>query len=171
MEQDYYEFRIDDINVFDRQVDDEDDENDDDDNNNNNNHDTTNNFHQKKNIKKPIEFFIQLFGLNEMGEKYSVMVENFKPFFYVKVPENWDNQMKNQFVNHIHTKLGYFDNSYPTASDFDFWLRCLSQDVRFDKIYEIVGSYYYNPNGLSTNNQSSNLKESEIIKEKYKYVK
>ena len=70
----------------------------------------------------------------------------------------------------IHTKFGYFDNNYPTASDFEFWLRCLSNGARFDKIYEIVGSYYYNPNGLSTNDQSSNQKEFQMIKEKYKYL-
>jgi glycosyltransferase involved in cell wall biosynthesis len=70
----------------------------------------------------------------------------------------------------IHTKFGYFDNNYPTASDYDFWLRCLDNGARFDKIDEIVGSYYYNPNGLSTNSQSSNLIEAEIIREKYKYL-
>jgi glycosyltransferase involved in cell wall biosynthesis len=67
----------------------------------------------------------------------------------------------------IHSKFGYFDKSYPTASDYDFWLRCLTGGARFDKIYEIIGSYYYNPRGLSTCGSSTNQKESEEIKQKY----
>jgi len=67
----------------------------------------------------------------------------------------------------LHDKFGLFDTSYPTAADFEFWMRSLYNGARFDKIQDIVGSYYYNPNGLSTNSQSLNIKEGSEIKQKY----
>ena len=67
----------------------------------------------------------------------------------------------------LHDKFGLFDIKYPTAADFEFWMRCLYNGSRFDKIYDIVGSYYYNPSGLSTNSQSSNIIEGSQIKQKY----
>jgi len=70
----------------------------------------------------------------------------------------------------LNQKFGYFDGSYPTASDYEFWFRCLEGGARFDKFYEVVGSYYYNPNGLSTNNSSSNSAESSTIRAKYNHL-
>lgn len=67
----------------------------------------------------------------------------------------------------LHDKFGLFDASYPTAADFEFWMKCLYNGSRFDKIYDIVGSYYYNPSGLSTNSRSSNITEGSDIKQKY----
>lgn len=68
----------------------------------------------------------------------------------------------------LHRKFGYFDTQYQTAADFDFWMRCLRGKAKFQKLYEIVGLYYYNPNGLSTSAQSTNMQEGESIKQKYK---
>ena len=36
------------------------------------------------------ETVIQMFGMNEEGETFAINVMNFKPFFYVKVPQYWD---------------------------------------------------------------------------------
>lgn len=68
----------------------------------------------------------------------------------------------------LHDRFGLFDPFYKTAADFDFWLRCLKGGASFNKIYETVGLYYYNPNGLSTNSASTNMQEGALIKEKYK---
>ena len=35
------------------------------------------------------KFVIQMFGMDEQGKTYSVIVEGFQPFFYIKVPEVW----------------------------------------------------------------------------------
>lgn len=67
----------------------------------------------------------------------------------------------------LHNRFGYFDTQYPTAADFDFWMRCLAGGAKFQKIYDVVGLYYYNPNGLSTNSQSSNMREGTLIKQKF----
>ncbi len=70
----------------------------------------------------------------------------------------------------LHDRFGTFDTQYPTAADFDFWMRCLEGRARFEKLYETVGSYYYNPVGLSTHSQTSNRNEGAIIKEKFKHL-
>jgi DNA polymerase elongation subunit (family B) len=53
-------------------------------------------------------FLIQIFGVNEKGETFSVIVEGFKPFFYVMVNDNWNISIKDQFLENIKTKMGKF---------------------------------------------------------------
>lgn len=67
----------------------------------------------------------------------------------------------------LHDELGYFNTEYGTASDYEFWMRCLTHNKRFDQFFEVVGSYYYNPQGLSTCANSKNAQESHAIREKY----
>jgi len=57
-------------------------------------------------------FVIQMFGINEKGESCSILAENFKPFFYVKVDDSWTQYTKSAFLQHITKKLGkYYENS------------------------------------------------------------
>ena len=57
-------------------------------------------------------FLIQMFGLNEFGKTCSILVEHFKPFFYVLVDDHWDIPIKNKFLQHIKTKIGkFYENS------------------------------------------------------------
>ena len=54
-------------------------------------------------------FIIQMFGLNEEGKSCSIFVENFKPFFYIKVGEDWTEKTKQGFIELIKHKIGpYF---------------------------------------------------------------
>jgi len=57
-------------------------------------------------------FMIQMFGVNEIGKTCSIMIDDFKPFFYVMVDENWTIGIKEQFLSHIKDKIGdYYKNS------------------------------------------------------------
>lgn len=57
-------------------------------------------------------FVIQMFGINEKGETFCLFVNDYKPFFYVKVGDDWNIDRKNEFLNHIKTKIGkYYENS------------------------------------------------------------
>jgi DNA polymerase elongation subunit (family B) len=57
-------------------------------------------------------FVIQMFGINEQGEKASITVQEYQPFFYLKVPNTWGQKMKTEFVNHLKFKVGrYYENS------------------------------------------------------------
>ena len=64
-----------------------------------------------KNIDKK-QFCVQMFGINDKGESCSIQVENFRPFFYLEVNENWTNNTKMMFIDHIKQKIGkYYENS------------------------------------------------------------
>ena len=57
-------------------------------------------------------FIIQMFGVNEKGETCSIIAENYKPFFYVLVGDNWNISMKDNFVLHLKEQMGkYYSNA------------------------------------------------------------
>jgi hypothetical protein len=72
----------------------------------------------------------------------------------------------------LHDKYGYFDENLKYAGDWDFWLRCVEGGSKFKKIYEVIGLYYQNPEGLSTKleNAVEKKKEERYIFNKYRNV-
>ena len=67
--------------------------------------------YDKPTINKYVDqnkFFIQMFGLDETGKTCSIIVEDFKPFFYIKVADHWTIANKNAFLKHIQVKMGKF---------------------------------------------------------------
>ena len=65
-----------------------------------------------KERKDEAKFVIQMFGINEKGESCSILAENFKPFFYVKVDESWDQGTKSAFLSFLKRKIGkYYESS------------------------------------------------------------
>jgi DNA polymerase elongation subunit (family B) len=57
-------------------------------------------------------FVIQMFGLNEEGQKASIIVQEYQPFFYVKVGNKWGQNLKNEFLAHLKSKIGkYYESS------------------------------------------------------------
>ena len=56
----------------------------------------------------PKKFTIQMFGKNVEGKTYSILVRNFKPFFFVLVPngKRWDRYNLNAFIKNLKTKCG-----------------------------------------------------------------
>ena len=62
--------------------------------------------------KDSTKFVIQMFGVNEKGETCSIIAEDYRPFFYVLVNDNWNIQMKDNFLAHIKDKIGkYYEKS------------------------------------------------------------
>ena len=56
---------------------------------------------------------------------------------------------------------GIFNEELKFAGDWEFWLRCVKNGSIFKKVDCIVGTYYNNPQGISTNQQNYNNKFSE----------
>ena len=56
-------------------------------------------------FKMNTKFTIQLFGINEHGESVLINVDDFKPFFFVKVNNDWTSKEKNLFINEIKSKV------------------------------------------------------------------
>ena len=53
-------------------------------------------------------FEMQMFGIDEKGKTYCVFVENFKPFFFVKVGDSWGEFQKREFQEEIRKALGVY---------------------------------------------------------------
>ena len=66
-------------------------------------------FNPYKDNKK---FIIQAFGINETNKTASIIIENFYPFFYILVNEEWNEQRTNMFLAHLRKKVGsYYEDS------------------------------------------------------------
>ena len=84
---------------------------------------------KKFNMKDNKRFVIQMFAINEMGKTCSIIVDDFKPFFYVKVHDGFTNGDRMQFINYLGTKLGaYYKQSI-----------CNHQIVNRKKLYGFDG--------------------------------
>ena len=58
------------------------------------------------------QFKIQIFGLNEAGKSCSIIAEDFKPFFYVKVDDTWNQAKKTGFLEFVKSRIGkYYKDS------------------------------------------------------------
>ena len=59
------------------------------------------------------KFIIQAFGINSLNKTASIFIENFYPFFYIKVNEKWDEQRKNEFIGHLKKVVlgNYYEDS------------------------------------------------------------
>ena len=44
---------------------------------------------------------VQAFGSNKVGETFSITISNFKPYFYVRVGEDWTDEDKDLFIEEI----------------------------------------------------------------------
>lgn len=54
---------------------------------------------------------------------------------------------------------GMFDPSFTISGDYEMWLRMSKKGRNFLNIMESLGSYYENPEGMSTNRESSHWQE------------
>jgi hypothetical protein len=69
----------------------------------------------------------------------------------------------------IHDRFGLFDTTFFSAADYDMWFRVLSEGVKMKNLPELIGLYYRNPNGISSNSKNFNkaIDECLIIRKKY----
>lgn len=55
---------------------------------------------------RPYDYQITIFGRDEEKRSIAVTLHDFKPFFYVRVPENWTRQKVRGFIDAIKVKMG-----------------------------------------------------------------
>jgi DNA polymerase elongation subunit (family B) len=58
--------------------------------------------------KEAPKFIIQMFGLNEKGETCCIYVDDFSPFFFVRVPTSWVKKDATEFLRFLKEKVGKF---------------------------------------------------------------
>lgn len=59
------------------------------------------------------QFKVRMFGMNEKGETFSIIVENFEPYFFIKIPHYWTAYHRDRFISYLKNKeeLKYFKNA------------------------------------------------------------
>lgn len=62
---------------------------------------------KKKNIDNKL-FVVQMYGINEKGETCSIFVDDYQPFFYIKVGDKWTSDKMHSMVRDIKQKIGEF---------------------------------------------------------------
>lgn len=75
----------------------------------------------------------------------------------------------------MHTKYGYFDESFFSSGDWDMWCRAVSKGAKFKKVPNcITGLYYQNPTGISTDPDAVKTKrrdaENQRVWNMYSYL-
>jgi DNA polymerase elongation subunit (family B) len=75
------------------------------------------NGYTKKFNKDKKTFVIQMFGINERGETCCIIVHNYEPFFYVKVPESWGFEAKARFISELKKAVGKFSEDSILADE------------------------------------------------------
>jgi hypothetical protein len=70
----------------------------------------------------------------------------------------------------LHEKFGLFDESFRYSGDWEMWMRLVAGGGKFMRVLGILGLYYYNPNGLSTNAAKKSAIDAEDAKIKMRYA-
>jgi DNA polymerase elongation subunit (family B) len=121
-------------------------------------------------------FNIQMFGLNEHGETCSITVEDYTPFFYVKVPPFWSDSFKRDFKKHLEDKMGpYYKNTIVECSiikrkklyGFDGGKEHKFVIIKFTNLSafnKAKNFWYYNATGRDGES------ERRLIRKGYKYL-
>ena len=116
--------------------------------------------------------FYVTFASNETFEynthQYSILPDEFSPNIMYKCITGPQPMWRKS----VHEKYGYFDENFKSGGDFEMWNRAVSLGAKFKKIPGISGLYFFNPNGLSTNEADKNNQDLELqkINEKYRHM-
>ena len=58
------------------------------------------------------KFLVKMFGMDEKGKTYCVFVKDFEPFFYILVPDNWENKDALNFKHWVKMQVTeFYENS------------------------------------------------------------
>jgi hypothetical protein len=111
---------------------------------------------------------------HKANEKY---IDNDYNQIYPYLPHSFENLLRNNsphcmplWKKNLHDRFGYFDESYRTASDGDFWLRCAVGGAKIKMVNHPVGLYYENPSGRSTNPETLKDMVNEVQTMRNKYI-
>jgi GT2 family glycosyltransferase len=61
----------------------------------------------------------------------------------------------------LHDRHGLFDSDFRSAGDWEFFLRCAFEGETFQKLNDVLGLYYFNPKGISTDFENFAWKQEE----------
>jgi len=77
----------------------------------------------------PLQFIIEMYGINESGETCCIFIKDYKPFFYIKVADNWTNQNIAILYEELRSKLEKQYQKYLLSAEL----------VEYNKLYGFSG--------------------------------
>jgi GT2 family glycosyltransferase len=83
-------------------------------------------------------------------------VINFKRSLYMCIPGPQPMWRKS-----VHTQVGLFNQDFLYSGDWEFWNRMVKKGLLFGQMEGYSGVYYYNPEGLSTNQNPEKVTRRE----------
>lgn len=108
------------------------------------------------------------------NEKYEYNEYN---AIYPYLPHSLENLLRNNsphcmplWRKSLHDRFGYFDESYISAADGEFWLRCAFGGATIELVNHPVGLYYENPTGRSTNSEHLQKCLAEVKRSRLPYL-
>ena len=57
---------------------------------------------------EPSHFVIQMFGINEKGETACMYIDNYKPFFYLRVGDDWTRKDVVELLHELRSRVGKY---------------------------------------------------------------
>ena len=105
----------------------------------------------------------ETFDQNSKEEKFLVDHPSLEGFLFHNSPHCMPMWRKR-----IHDKYGYFSEHYECVSDAELWLKLIIDDGNIKFIEDLVGLYYWNPEGRSTDTSRalSNALEARDMRDK-----
>ena len=92
-------------------------------------------------------FKIKLYGIDDKRETYSILINDFKPFLYIKVGNKWNENKMNEFMKFLYDTSD--DNQFKNLLDQEVYEVKL---VKHKTLYDFDANKYYNFIYISSNN-------------------
>lgn len=108
------------------------------------------------------EPFLDFEAIANFGFKSALPIVTEHNMMYFNPPHNAPMWRKK-----LHDDIGYFDVSYKSAGDCEFWMRCLVAGKIFYKLNDPHVAYYQNPEGVSTRPDTKGLDETRRVLKTY----
>jgi DNA polymerase elongation subunit (family B) len=111
-----------------------------------------------------LKYVIRMFGLTKEGLKVFVKVENFNPYFYVKVPENWDKHKVEILLSVVKDKIQYIDSKSNTTGvanslkDWEFEDKHIFKEFTNYKLFKFIKLIFYSHQGFNAYRSAFNKK-------------
>ena len=94
-------------------------------------------YRDKNDIKKDYKrFYVSIYGYNDLGDKVVVHVTDFKPYFYVRIPQEWTKSKVERFF----TKL--FKSQLMRQASYKRNALPLNYDLKIYQYHELYGFHY-----------------------------
>jgi glycosyltransferase involved in cell wall biosynthesis len=68
----------------------------------------------------------------------------------------------------VFENFGYFNESFISSGDYEMWARLSKNECKFQKISEIIGSFYFRDDSIHQSNSSKARQEDILIQKTYK---